>query len=99
MELFCALAREVEPSGGCGGSIAVGQWRPLKIAVHLQNAKVYEIVNAIVVQNGKAVWTVIAPPQKLSRVPVGGLWHIYPLEPPFKNAVLDKVSSVAPRRN
>ena len=97
LELFCALARDVEPRGGCGGSIAQGQWGPLKITVHLQDAKVYEIVNAMVAQNGKAVWTVIAPPAKLSKVPVGGLWHIYPLEPAYKAGVLDKVSSVAPR--
>src|SRR4029077_16336206 len=50
LELFCTLSREVEPRGGCGGSIAIGQWGPLKITVHLQNAQVYEIVNAIVAQ-------------------------------------------------
>lgn len=93
VELVCSLARELVPPGPCGGSIAVGQWGPLKITVHLQNAKVYEIVNAMVAQNGKAVWTVIAPPDKLSKVPVGGLWHIYPLEPPFKDAVLLKLTS------
>jgi hypothetical protein len=99
MELLCALTREVIPSGGCGGSIAIGQWGPLKITVHVHNAKVYEIVNSIVAQNGKAVWTVMAPPDKLSKIPVGGLWHIYPLEPPFKSAVLDKLANVAARRN
>jgi hypothetical protein len=94
LELLCTLSREVEPQGGCGGSIATGQWGLLKITVHLQNAKVYEIVNAIVAQNGKAVWTVIAPPDKLSKIPVGGLWHIYPLEPPFESAVLHKLASI-----
>jgi hypothetical protein len=95
MELLCALTREVIPSGGCGGSIAIGQWGPLKITIHVQNAKVYEIVNSIIALNGKAVWTVMAPPEKLSKIPVGGLWHIYPIEPPFKSAVLDKLTSVA----
>ncbi len=95
MELFCALSRELTPPAGCFSSIAVGQWGPLNITVHLQNAKVYEIVNAMVAQNARAVWTVIAPPDKLSKVPVGGLWHIYPLQPPFKGAVLDKLTSIA----
>ncbi len=99
VELLCALTREVMPSGGCGGSIAIGQWGPLKITVHVQNAKVYEIVNLIVAQNGKAVWTVMAPPEKLSKIPVGGLWHIYPIEPPFKSAVLDKLASLAASGN
>jgi len=95
MELLCALARELVPPGGCGGSIAVGQWGPLKVTVHLQNAKVYEILNAIVAQNGKAIWTVLTPPDQLSKIQFGGLWHIYPLEPSFKNAVQDKLTSMA----
>jgi hypothetical protein len=95
MELFCALSREIAPAGGCGGSIAAGQWGPLRITLHLQNATIYEIVNAITAQNGKAVWTVIAPAGNLSKIPVGGLWHIYPLDPPFKDAVLLKLTSIA----
>jgi hypothetical protein len=49
----------------------------------------------MVAQNGKAVWTVIGPPEKLSKTPIVDLWHIYPLEPPFKDAVLDKLTSMA----
>jgi hypothetical protein len=96
MELFCALSREVAPAGGCGGSIAAGQWGPLKITLHLQNATIYEIVNAIIAQNGKAVWTVIAPPDKLSKIPVGGLWHVYPLETSYKSGVLERLTSIKP---
>jgi hypothetical protein len=95
MELFCALSHEVTPSGGCFGSIAIGQWGPLRITVHLENAKVYEILNAMVAQNGKAIWTVIAPPDRLSKIPVGGLWHIYPLEFPFISGILEKLRAVA----
>ena len=95
MELFCALSHEVTPSGGCGGSITRGQWGPLRITIHLQNAKVYEILNAIAAQNGKAIWTVIAPPDGLSKIPFGGLWHIYPLEAPFKQGILEQLRAVA----
>ena len=95
MELFCALGREVTPSSACAGNIATGQWGPLRITVHLENAKVYEILNAMVAQNGKAIWTVIAPPDRLSKIPVGGLWHIYPLEFPFISGILEKLRAVA----
>jgi hypothetical protein len=96
MELVCTLARELVPPGGCGGSIAVGQWGSLKITLHLHNATVFEILNAMVAQNGKAVWTVMAPPDKLSKIPVGGLWHVYPLEPSYRSGVLERLSSVNP---
>jgi hypothetical protein len=95
-ELFCALAGEVGPSDVCGGSIAVGQWAPLKITLHMQNAKAYEILNAIVAQNGKALWTPMVPPEKLSKIQLGGLWYIYPLEQPFKTAVWDRLATLRP---
>ena len=95
MELFCALGREVTPSSACAGNIATGQWGPLRITVHLQNAKVHEILNAMAAQNGKAIWTVIAPPDRLSKIPVGGLWHMYPLEFPFISGILEKLRAVA----
>lgn len=95
LTLFCALGRELVPPSSCFGSVAIGQWGPLKVTVHLQNAKVYEILNAIAAQNGKAIWTVLTPPDQLSKIQFGGLWHIYPLEPSFKNAVQDKLTSMA----
>lgn len=96
LQLLCELAREVGSAGACGGSIALGQWGPLKVTVHMQNAKVYEILNAIVAQNGKAFWVVLAPPDGLSKTPVANLWHIYPLENPFKEALLDRLANVRP---
>lgn len=89
IELFCALSHEVTPSGGCGGSHAVGQWGPLNITLHLQNAKVYEVLNAIVAENGKAIWTVMVRPDELSKLQVGGIWYVYPLQQPFKAVVSD----------
>ncbi len=94
MELVCTLARDLVPPGGCGGSIAVGQWGSLKITLHLHNATVFEILNAIVAQNGKAVWAVMAPPDKLSKIPIGGLWHVYPLEPSYRSGVLERLNSI-----
>lgn len=90
MELFCALSHEIMPSGGCGESHAGGQWGPLKITLHLQNAKVYEVLNALVSENGKAIWTVIRSPDKLSELQ-GGIWYIYPLQQPFKAVVSERL--------
>jgi hypothetical protein len=47
-QLLCVLSKQVYDSKFCGGSLAVGQWEPTRITLHLHNAKVYEIVNAIV---------------------------------------------------
>src|ERR1700730_12160538 len=58
-ELACALGSKINPSTVCVGSIAKGQLGNQKITLHLRNVKVYEIINAIVAQNGKAAWTVI----------------------------------------
>jgi hypothetical protein len=94
LELACALSRELEPASLCGGSITNGQWGPLKITLRLRNARVYEILDAILGQNGRAIWTVTAVPEKLSNIQVGGLWHIYPLEDSFKATVVDRLSNM-----
>ena len=90
-QLFCAVGRELG-SQACGGSIAAGQWGPLKITLHLQNAKVYEVLNAIVAENGKAIWTVMVHPDKLSKLQVGGIWYVYPLQQPFKAVVSETLA-------
>lgn len=94
LELACSLSRELTPGAFCGGSIAAGQWGPVKVTLHVQNARVYEILDAIVGQNGEAIWVVTTPTERLSKMQVGGLWHIYPLQPPFKTVVLDKLEDV-----
>jgi len=95
-ELACALARETRASAVCGGSFAGGQLGAQKISVRRENAKVYEILNSIVAQNGKALWTVIVSPEGLAKPHFGGLWHIYPLEEPFESSALEKISGIRP---
>ena len=97
--LLCGLGRQLDPtSGGCGGSIAGGQWGPLKITLEMRNAKVYEILDAIVAQNGQAVWT----PIKLPKVPelwghsLSNFWYIYPLDPPFEAVAAERLRSLFP---
>jgi hypothetical protein len=88
-QLFCAVV-QAAGSGGCAGSLAVGQWEPFRVTLHLQNARTYEILNAIVAQNGSAIWTVTA--SNLASFPQSsGLWYIYPLQEPFKSVVSDRL--------
>jgi len=88
-QLFCAVAQAVG-SATCGGSLAVGQWDPLRITLHLHSVRVYEILNAIVAQNGRALWTVTD--SNLASLPqCCGLWYIYPLQEPFKSVVSDRL--------
>jgi len=68
----------------CAGSLAKGQLGPRKITVHMQNATLHGLLNAIVAQNGKAVWAVMVPPPGS-----GDYWHLYPIDRPFEPIVLD----------
>ena len=99
MELLCELARMQTPPSGCGGSIAVGQWGTLRVTLDARKARVYEILNAIVAQNGRAIWLAMVPPNQLSKIPFGGLWHIYPLERPFKADILERLTSGSDAEN
>ena len=93
-ELFCALQRETKSGNVCTGSTAPGQWGAKKITVDMLNVKVYEILNAVIAQNGEAVWTVAVSPAQLSKLPAGELWHIYPLEEQFKTVALERLVKI-----
>jgi hypothetical protein len=77
----------------CGGFNGAPGFNP-RITVHLQHAKVYEVLNAIVAQNGKAIWTVTASPEKPSKLQSGGIWYIYPLQQPFEATALERLARV-----
>jgi hypothetical protein len=96
LTLVCELGKDLGPQTFCGGSIATGQWGPRLITLHLQNSKVYEILDAIVHENGQAIWIVMAPDSKLPQTKAGALWHIYPLRAPFQATVLDKLTNLVP---
>jgi len=96
-ELLCSLARQTKPNTACGGSIASGQWPDVSITLHLENQRVYEILNAIVSQNGRAVWTPIFPLPRSLGENKSNFWYIYPLDPSFQSAVLQDLESAFPR--
>jgi hypothetical protein len=89
--LLCTLGRQMYPrSAGCGGSTAGDQWGHAKITLQMRNAKLYQILDAIVAQNGRAVWTPIGTSKISANVDRGYLtnfWNIYPLDPDFEQAV------------
>jgi hypothetical protein len=98
--LVCALGRElISHSPGCGGSSGFGQWGPLKITLEMHNARVYEILNAIVAQNGRAFWTPIKlprPPELRRGRSFTNFWSIYPLDPAFEGAALERLRALFP---
>jgi hypothetical protein len=98
--LFCTLGRQLYPhSAGCGGNTAGDQWGNVKITLEMRNAKVYQILNAIVAQNRRAVWTPIRPPgtsPDRRRGYLTNFWSIYPLDPDFEQAVAAGLRSLLP---
>lgn len=89
-QLLCAIGQQINPNSAWGGSVASGQWGSLKITLHLENKRVYEILNAIVAQNGRAIWTPLAQRLGPSRT-MTNFWYIYPLDPPSQSAVLERI--------
>ena len=75
-------------------STALGS--PLKVNIHRKDAKVYEILDAIVAQHGRLMWTVTASPERLTTVH-GDLWYVYPLDPPqWERIVIDRTQRLFP---
>jgi hypothetical protein len=90
-ELKCALTRQLESNPSCGGASIPGG--PLKLTFHLQNAKVYEILNTLITQDSRAIWIVTVPADRLSkRSSLMNLWRIYPLDPSFKEVALQELT-------
>jgi hypothetical protein len=94
-QLLCAIS--ALHGGGCGGSVAGGEWGSLTLTLHLANKRVYEILNAIVAQNGQALWVPIAPPAKPSPMSMN-FWYIYPLDPPFEGSAIGGLEAFVPER-
>jgi hypothetical protein len=92
-ELLCILGRAVG-SQVCSGSLFLGQWPHVEITLHLQSTKVREVLNAIVAQNGDAIWTVIARPPNLLNLHTN-FWYLYPLQQPFKASVSQRLATAS----
>lgn len=93
-DVFGALSATLHPDWGYGGDFApLGG--PKKITLHLQRAKVYEALDAIVAQQGETIWVVRVPPERLSTFQ-GDLWHLYSLDPIWKHVALEDGQSLFP---
>lgn len=97
-ELLCDLAREIHGHAGCGGSVASGQWGNRRITLHLSHRRVFEILNAIVAQNGEALWVPIVRSANHSGI-MRNFWYIYPLDPSFEGTVVEGLRALLPRAN
>ena len=49
-DIACSLARQINPRIACFFSLVPGQWGLLNVTLHMHNAKVHEILDAIVAQ-------------------------------------------------
>lgn len=87
-QILCDMGRQLNGHSDCGGSVASGQWANRKITLDLRNKGVYEVLNAIVAQNGAALWTPIPEPKEGSPLITGNFWYIYPLDRPFERLVI-----------
>lgn len=94
-EVFARL----HPGQGYAGHISGGALAPSgpKVTLDLRNAKVYEILNAIVVQDGGAMWLVQHPPEGLSHFG-GNLWYIWNLNPAGKDFILGPIRELFPTK-
>ena len=90
-ELLCDIARQLRGRSGCGGSVAGGQWGNRKITLHLRDKRAYEILNAIIAQNGEALWIPMKRPKEGSPLIMGNLWYIYPLDRSFESSALGRL--------
>lgn len=97
--LLCTLGQQLHPGSGCGGSTSGGQWGSTKISLEMNNAKVFEILNAIVAQNGRAVWTPIrstTTSAERGRRYLTNFWDIYPLDPAFEKSAAERLKALFP---
>ena len=94
VQLWGALSVKLHPGQGYGGDFA-----PLggavKVTIHLRGAKVYQILNAIVAQQGDCMWVVRVPPTGLSSFR-GDIWYLYSLDPHWKEIALSDAQSLFP---
>jgi hypothetical protein len=65
-----------EPCCQAGNVMEGGDARPMTVS--LQKRRVYEVLNALVAQDGESLWVATAPPEKLS-ARGSKPWEIYGL--------------------
>jgi hypothetical protein len=92
-DLFALLHRQTRSEGAITFSAPLGQLGSQKIAIHMRNAKVYEILDKIIADLGNAIWVVRVPPERLSDLS-GTLWYIYPLTPNWQHVILNDAKSL-----
>ena len=83
-EIFAKL----HPGVGFAGDMAYGETFPKKVTLRVDNRKVYEILNAIVAQDGAAMWMVIVPPTGLANFN-WNRWSVHNLNPLGRDAIIN----------
>jgi hypothetical protein len=75
--IHAAVMSERHQMSGLAGSVMEPGHEP-KITLNLKDRRVYEILDALVAQDGESLWVSVVPPQMLSE-PGPKLWEVYHL--------------------
>ncbi|PYU96790.1 MAG: hypothetical protein DMG25_00685, partial [Acidobacteria bacterium] len=86
MEVYAAMMSQLHVPC-CEAGDVLDSGHPRTVSLDLQDKKVYELLNAIVAQNGETVWVALVPPEKLSDRKAK-LWEIYGLGPGWERILL-----------
>jgi hypothetical protein len=80
LKLYMALIREREGPVGIAGVYSENpELERKRLSIKVQRATVREILNRMVALHGDVVWIARVFPERLSRVPQGGLWLLLPM--------------------
>jgi hypothetical protein len=80
--LWGEIFTRLHPGKGYGGHSVGGLLTPEgKITINLRDAKVYEVLDAVVAAEKGSWWIVSVPAEQLSSLPSSGLWEIHNFNP------------------
>jgi hypothetical protein len=87
-----ALQRTASPDAMFAGDFIGAKFGRGKITLHLQGKRVYEILNAVIAEDGGGVWLAVVPPAGL-RARGPHVWRVYALDAPLRSVALDQVKA------
>ncbi len=92
-EVYASLEAQLRPHNAIIGNI-LGEVPP-KISLNLRHKKVYELLDAIVTENGDSLWVPRVPPEKLSKFDETP-WQLFGLGAGWEELVLTHLQAVFP---
>lgn len=85
-----------QPGSAFGGSFPGKPFGRGNLNFDLRNRPAYDILNRICAQSGSYLWAVFVPPADLTKFSPN-MWHLYHLDPAFKDLVRENLEELFPR--